>query len=64
MFLLPLLWMVTASLRGPGLAPPSTIEWVPPAATGQNYGTVFELLPFGRYLLNSLAVVARGGVSV
>ena len=57
-FLLPLLWMVTASLRGPGLAPPSTIEWLPPRATGDNYGTVFELLPFGRYLLNSLAVVA------
>ena len=57
-FLLPLLWMVTASLRGPGLAPPATIEWVPPGATVENYATVFELLPFGRYLLNSLAVVA------
>ena len=57
LFLLPLLWMVTASLRGPGLAPASTIEWVPPEATLANYGTVFELLPFGRYLLNSLVVV-------
>ncbi|MEX1334517.1 MAG: carbohydrate ABC transporter permease [Candidatus Limnocylindrales bacterium] len=57
-FLLPLLWMITASLRGPGLAPPSTIEWIPPAATSANYGTVFELLPFGRYLLNSVVVVA------
>ena len=47
-FLLPLLWMVTASLRGPGLAPPATIEWVPPEATAGNYATVFELLPFGR----------------
>jgi multiple sugar transport system permease protein len=58
LFLLPLLWMITASLRGPGLAPPSTIEWLPPEATTANYGTVFELLPFGRYLLNSLVVVA------
>lgn len=57
LFLLPLLWMVTASLRGEGLAPPSTIEWIPPEATLANYGTVFELLPFGRYLLNSLVVV-------
>ena len=56
-FVLPLLGMVTASLRGPGLAPASTIEWVPPEATLANYGTVFELLPFGRYLLNSLVVV-------
>jgi multiple sugar transport system permease protein len=58
LFLLPLLWMITASLRGPGLPPPSTIEWVPPEATVGNYEAVFELLPFGRYLLNSLAVVA------
>jgi multiple sugar transport system permease protein len=57
-FLLPLLWMVVASLRGPGLPPPSSIEWLPAAPTAANYGTVFELLPFGRYLLNSLAVVA------
>jgi multiple sugar transport system permease protein len=57
-FLLPLLWMVTASLRGPGLPPPASVEWLPSAATTGNYGTVFELLPFGRYLLNSLAVVA------
>ena len=48
LFLLPLLWMITASLRGPGLAPPTTIEWLPPSATIENYGTVFELLPFGR----------------
>ena len=57
-FLLPLLWMATASLRGPGLAPPTSVEWLPPSATAGNYGAVFELLPFGRYLLNSLAVVA------
>ena len=57
-FLLPLLWMITASLRGPGLPPPASVEWLPPSATTENYGTVFELLPFGRYLLNSLSVVA------
>jgi multiple sugar transport system permease protein len=57
-FLLPLLWMITASLRGPGLAPATSIEWIPPGMTAENYATVFELLPFGRYLLNSVAVVA------
>ncbi len=58
LFLLPLLWMVTASLRDPGLPPPRTIEWLPDPIRPDNYGAVFEMLPFGRYLLNSLAVVA------
>ncbi len=56
-FLLPLLWMITASLREPGLPPPRTVEWLPTSPSPDNYGAVFELLPFGRYLLNSLAVV-------
>jgi multiple sugar transport system permease protein len=58
LFLLPLLWMITASLREPGLPPPRTVEWLPVSPSPQNYAAVFELLPFGRYLLNSLAVVA------
>jgi multiple sugar transport system permease protein len=58
LFLLPLWWMVTASLRTPGLPPAQTVEWLPTSPSTGNYGAVFELLPFGRYLLNSLAVVA------
>lgn len=58
LFLLPLWWMLTASLREPGLPPPRTVEWLPVSASPENYPAVFELLPFGRYLLNSLAVVA------
>src|SRR5262245_24250673 len=57
-FLLPLLWMVTASLREPGLPPPRSVEWLPTAPRPDNFATLFELLPFGRYLVNSLAVVA------
>jgi len=56
-FLLPLLWMVTAALREPGLPPPRTVEWLPTSPSIGNFGTVFDLLPFGRYLANSLAVV-------
>jgi len=56
-FLLPLLWMITASLREPGLPPPRTVEWLPTSPSPDNYGAVFELLPFGRYMFNSLAVV-------
>lgn len=58
LFLLPLLWMITASLRDTGLPPPRTVEWLPASPSTDNYGAVFELLPFARYLLNSLAVVA------
>jgi multiple sugar transport system permease protein len=57
-FLLPLIWMVTASLRQPGLAPPRTIEWLPDPIVAENYASVFSILPFGTYLLNSLLVVA------
>jgi multiple sugar transport system permease protein len=57
MFLLPLWWMLTASLREPGLPPPRSVEWLPEAPSPGNYGQVFELLPFERYLLNSLSVV-------
>jgi multiple sugar transport system permease protein len=57
LFLLPLLWMTTASLRPPGQPPPTTVEWLPASPRLDNFTSVFELLPFGRYLLNSLAVV-------
>jgi multiple sugar transport system permease protein len=58
LFLLPLLWMVTAALREPGLPPSRTVEWLPASPRVDNFATLFELLPFGRYLANSLAVVA------
>jgi len=58
LFLLPLWWMLSASLRQPGLPPAQTVEWLPTSPSTGNYGAVFDLLPFGRYLLNSLAVVA------
>lgn len=57
LFLLPLLWMITAALREPGLPPPRSVEWFPTSPSPDNFGAVFDLLPFGRYLLNSLAVV-------
>ena len=58
LFLLPLLWMVTAALREPGLPPPRTVEWLPSSPRPDNFATLFDLLPFGRYLVNSVAVVA------
>jgi multiple sugar transport system permease protein len=57
LFLLPLWWMLAAALRDPTLPPARTIEWLPTSPAVGNFGTVFELLPFGRYVANSLAVV-------
>lgn len=57
-FLVPLLWILSASLRQPGLPPPRTIEWIPDPVSFEAWIRLFTLLPFGRYLGNSLLVVA------
>src|SRR5688572_10756335 len=55
-FVLPLLWMLSASLRQPGLPPPRVFEWVPDPVVWGNYAAIFELLPLARYALNSVLV--------
>jgi multiple sugar transport system permease protein len=55
-FLVPGVWVLAASLRAPGLPPPRTIEWLPDSVSWSNYSLVFDLLPMGRYLANSLLV--------
>jgi multiple sugar transport system permease protein len=57
LFVLPLVWMVTASLRDPGLPPPRTIEWLPWPISFEAYAQLFELLPVDRILRNSTLVV-------
>ena len=58
LFLLPLVWIVAASLRQPGLPPLRTIEWLPQPVAWNNYLRIFDVLPLGRYALNSLLVTA------
>jgi multiple sugar transport system permease protein len=57
-FLLPLVWMVTTSLRTPGLPPPRVFEWLPQPLAWDNYRRIFELVPLGPEALNSLMVAA------
>jgi len=57
-FLLPFIWVISASLRQPGLPPTPAIEWLPRPAAWSNYSRIFQIVPLGRYLLNSLIVVA------
>jgi multiple sugar transport system permease protein len=59
-FLLPLAWMLAASLRPAGLPPPRGVEilyWPP---TFDNYARIFDILPFARYALNSFLVALTG----
>ncbi len=55
-FALPLLWMLAASLRQPGLPPSRTLEWWPTPLAWSNYLRIFEIVPLGRYIWNSLVV--------
>jgi multiple sugar transport system permease protein len=55
--LLPVYWVVVASLRKPGLPPARAIEWWPSAAHWDNYAELFRIVPMGRYVLNSIIVV-------
>ena len=60
LFVAPLLWVVTSSLRPVGLPPPRTLEWLahPPAWT--NYVEIFRIVPLGRQIGNSLLVSSIG----
>jgi multiple sugar transport system permease protein len=60
LFFLPLLWMFSVSLRSPGLPLPREIEWIPPAPTFSNYTRIFNILPYGQYILNSFIVTLSG----
>ncbi len=55
-FLLPLFWMIMASLIPQGQALPLSWPWSSSGTTLENFGRLFRLLPIGRYTLNSLIV--------
>lgn len=57
-FVVPLVLMVTGSLREAGLPPPRGPELVPSPLAFENYGRAFELVDLPRYALNSLLVAA------
>jgi multiple sugar transport system permease protein len=56
LFLLPLASMFVGSLRKSGLPPPRGIEWLPNPISWDNYAQVFQLVPMGRYMVNTLVV--------
>lgn len=58
LFLLPLIWAASASLRETDVPSPRAIEWIPSPVAWDNYGAVFRLVHLHRYALNSLFVAA------
>jgi multiple sugar transport system permease protein len=57
LFLLPLFWMVAASLYPPGVPLPTSLQLWPEQPAWDNYGRLWQLAPIGRFTLNSLLVV-------
>lgn len=57
-FLLPLLWMVTAALHPLGVPLPRRLTIIPDGLTLENFGKVLNLVPLVRYSANSLLVAA------
>jgi multiple sugar transport system permease protein len=58
LFLMPLVSMISGSLRRPGLPPPRVIEWLPSPLTWSNYPDTLQTVDLGRYALNTLVVEA------
>ena len=56
--LLPLIWMLAASLRQTGIPLPRTLEVFSGPIAWENYARLFQIVPMGRYLLNSIFVTA------
>jgi multiple sugar transport system permease protein len=57
-FLLPLWFMVSGSLREPGLPPPRAPELIPSPISTESYREAFDLVDLALYTVNSLIVAA------
>jgi multiple sugar transport system permease protein len=58
LFVLPLIWVVSFSLRKTGLPPSRSIVWVPDPVAWENYARIFDMMPLVTFLGNSLLVAA------
>lgn len=57
-FVTPLIWTVSMSLRPTGKPFPRSLELIPSQLTLVNYERVFEIVPLARFALNSVFVAA------
>ena len=56
LFLLPVWFLLVGSLRPAGIAPARTVQWLPASPAWANLWAVFDVVPLGRYALNSILV--------
>jgi multiple sugar transport system permease protein len=61
LFLIPLFWMVSTSLKSPAELAATTPTWLPKEWMWSNYVDAFQAFPFGRYFVNSVLIT---GLSV
>lgn len=54
--ILPLIWMLSASLKEPSQIFSVPIQWVPDPVRWQNYSEALSTAPFGRYFFNSIFI--------
>jgi len=59
-FMVPLVWLISTSLKLPGQVFLQPIEWIPRPPQWNNYPEVFRKLPFHKFILNTLQVTALG----
>ena len=54
--LVPFAWMASTAFKDPGAAFAYPPEWIPDPVTLESFRRVWTIVPFGRYLLNSIIV--------
>jgi multiple sugar transport system permease protein len=62
LFVAPLYWVLSNSLRAVGLPPPRTLEWLPHPLAWSNYAVIFDIVPLGRQIGNSILVSTVGAL--
>jgi len=55
-FLVPTIWMISSSIKASTEVFAHPIVWIPEHPEWGNYAKVFELLPFGRFTINTIIV--------
>ncbi|NPV07090.1 MAG: carbohydrate ABC transporter permease [Anaerolineae bacterium] len=54
--MMPLAWLLSSSLKPSGLIFVVPPQWIPDPIAWQNYAQVWEMIPFGLYLRNTLVI--------
>jgi ABC-type glycerol-3-phosphate transport system permease component len=63
-FLVPLLWVLSTSLKRSAEVFIIPIQWIPSDPQWHNYVEVFQLLPFGQFIVNTAVISLAGTLGV